>query len=329
MRSAGGVLLAIGALALLIRKSGDHSWTDFDRLLVVAVPALALYGLALRGDVSPREGAEPSQTVLMVTAILLAPLALFLLLRWAGASTRHVLYPAGVFAVTGGLAAYGARTARVSYAALLGALAALVAWLLLWDKLLGHPHADTFRWLLIAGALALLLVAAALATAGAIGAGEVATAGGIAAVSAGIFGVVVGAALSVFHVFTYATSVTPAGSSRLPTGHPPTPHSSALQHFGWDVYLLLASLVLVWIGSRARVRGLGYVGAAGLLALATSVGAQITRLEVGKGPTRALLGWPLVLLIVGAVGLILSTLDTIGGRQRGALTARRPPGGGP
>ena len=327
MRSAGGVLFAVGAVALLIRKSGDHSWTDFDRLLVVAVPALALYGLALRGDFSPREGAEPSQTVLMVTAILLAPLALFLLLRWAGASTRHVLYPAGVFALTGVLAAYGARTARVRYAALLSALAALVAWLLLWDKLLDHPHADTFRWLLIAGALALLLLAAALATAGATGAGEVATAGGVAAVAAGIFGVVVGAALSVFHVFSYATSVTPA-RSRLPTDQPPTLHSSALQHFGWDLYLLLTSLVLVWIGSRARVRGLGYVGAAGLLALAASVGAQITRLEVGEGPTRALLGWPLVLLIVGAAGLILSTLGEIGDRQR-ARTARRAPGDGP
>src|SRR4029077_12956067 len=125
---------------------------------------------------SPR----PWQSVLAVTSILLIPVALFELLDWVGASTRHVLYTAGVFAVTALLAGYAARRARVSYSALLAALSLLVTWLLVWDKILGHPSANTFRWLLVAAAAVLLGAAIALARARAIGARDLATAGGLA-----------------------------------------------------------------------------------------------------------------------------------------------------
>jgi hypothetical protein len=69
------------------------------------------------------------------------------------------------------------------------------------------------------------------------------------------------------------------------------------------LYLLVVSLALVWIGSRVRARGLGYVGGVGLLAFLISVGAQITRLEFGHTPTTSIVGWPLALLIVGLAGL--------------------------
>jgi hypothetical protein len=85
-----------------------------------------------------------------------------------------------VFALTGLLAASAARRARVTYSGLLAALALLVAWLLVWSKILNHPSANTFRWLLVASAVLLLLVAARLMRASAIAASEVATAGGIA-----------------------------------------------------------------------------------------------------------------------------------------------------
>lgn len=80
-------------------------------------------------------------------------------------------------------------------------------------------------------------------------------------------------------------------------------HTSGLQHFGWDLYLLVVSLALVWVGSRARVRGMGYVGGIGLLAFLLSVGAQITRIESGRAPTAAIVGWPLALLVIGVAGL--------------------------
>ncbi len=78
-----------------------------------------------------------------------------------------------------------------------------------------------------------------------------------------------------------------------------------MQSFGWDVYLLVVSLALVWVGSRLRARGLGYVGGAGLLAFVISVGAQITRIESGPAPSSSLSGWPLVLLGLGAIALML------------------------
>jgi len=277
-----------------------------------------LYVLSLAGAGSLRRDAEQWQTVLAVTAILLTPLALFELLRWAGASTDRVLYDALVFAVTGVLAGYVARSARVSYAALLGAISLLIAWLFVWDKVLGHPSADTFRWLLVAGAVVLLLTSAGLAAIDAVGASEVATAGGLAAVAAGVFGIVVGAFVGLARtVLSSAFSAESAGASgtlapdtnglrHISHEAQPIIHTNGVQHFGWDLYLLLISLALVWVGSRIRVRGLGYVGGAGLLALVISLGVQITQIEAGRTPTSGAGGWPLALIIAGAVALVVS-----------------------
>jgi hypothetical protein len=85
-------------------------------------------------------------------------------------------------------------------------------------------------------------------------------------------------------------------------------HTSGLQHFGWDLYLLVVSLVLVWVGARVRARGLGYVGGVGLLAFLISTGVQVTRLETGGEPTASIVGWPLALLIMGVAGLAAPVL---------------------
>jgi hypothetical protein len=373
LRSVGGVLFAAGAVVLLARKSGHHEWGAFSQLLVVAIPAVFLYVLALGvfedTPSEPTEKAQPWQSVLMVAAILLGPVVLVELLHWLGASTNHVLYEAGVFAVTALLAGYAARRARVSLAALLAGLSLLVTWLLVWEKILDHPSANTYRWLLVAAAVLLLAVAARLARADAIGASEVATAGGIAAVAAGVLGVIIGTFVGAFSGLSRAlstaseTSVSSGSSgsigSRIPfsrriTGIPSRPrisrvshgsrilsipsrprisfnpriprnplllrghrispsnpfaiHTNGLQHFGWDLYLLVVSLALVWVGSRVRVRGLGYVGGVGLLAFLFSVGDQVTRLESGHARTASIVGWPLALLIIGFVGLAAPTL---------------------
>jgi hypothetical protein len=400
LRTVGGLLFAAGAVLLLVRKSSHHELGAFAQLLVVLIPAVTLYLLALGvledTPSTPNEKAQPWQSVLMVAAILLGPVVLLELLHWLGASTHHVLYVAGVFAITGLLAGYAARRARVSYAALLAGLSLIVTWLLVWEKILGHPSANTYRWLLVVAAVLLLAVAARLARASAIGASEVATAGGIAAVAAGVLGVVIGSFVGAFSGLsrvlssntetssfssgsgsvggsgsiiglgagkasvitrasgTFRGSVASRASiigrasgnvrgsirgvssrhhvSRIPhiphvpvnphiprnslilrnprilhshhiSSNPFAIHTNGLQHFGWDLYLLVVSLVLVWIGSRVRARGLGYVGGVGLLAFLISVGAQITRLEFGHTPTTSIVGWPLALLIVGLAGL--------------------------
>jgi len=346
LRSVGGLLFAVGAVLLLSRKPGHREWSHLGRFLIVFMPAVGLYVLALgKRERSQGQDARPWQSILAVTAILLIPVALLEFLVWLGANTSDALYGAGVFAITGLLAAYGARRARAPYSALLAGLSVLIAWLLVWEKLLDHPSANTYRWLLIAGGVLLLAAAGGLARAGEVGAREVATAGGIAAVSAGVLGVVVGALVGVSRTVTTALSAgsTSAGSSssrivgissgnHISTGarrlsssralssahhassnpHIPTGlfaiHTNGLQHFGWDVYLLILSLGLVWVGSRVRARGLGYVGGFGLLAFLISVGTQITRLESGRAPTTGALGWPLALLVIGVVGLAAPTL---------------------
>jgi hypothetical protein len=302
LQSAGGVLLGIGAVVLLTRKSGANGWSEFAQLLVALVPAVVLYGFALgEGTRRVRRRAEPAQSVLAVSAILLWPLALVEFLRWIGASTSHALNLAAVFALTGVLAFYVALRARAVYAVLLGALAMLVAWLLVWSRILDHPSADTFRWLLLAGGIVLLAGAAAAAGAGALGAGELAIAGGIALVAAGVFGVLVGSAVGAVHAIAPV-----GGASVLGAGRGRLPHVSGVQHLGWDIYLLIASVALLSLGSRVRVRGLGYVGGAGILAFLYSVGVQITRLEAGRPRSHDVVAWPLVLLAIGTVALVTS-----------------------
>ena len=74
----------------------------------------------------------------------------------------------------------------------------IVTWLLVWEKILGDPSANTYRWLLVAAAVLLFVFAARLARASAIGASEFATAGGIAAVMAGVLGVIIGSFVGAF-----------------------------------------------------------------------------------------------------------------------------------
>jgi hypothetical protein len=311
LRCAGGLLLATGAVVLLVRKSGHGGWSDFARVAVVFVPATVLYLLAVAPP--PRERARPSQSVLAVAAILLTPVVLFEFLHWLGASTRHLLYDAAVFAATALLAGYAARRARVAYAGLLAALSFLATWLFVWDKILNHPSANTFRWLLVAAAAVLLLAAYRLSRADGIAAGETAIAGGIAAVAAGLIGVFISAFVGATQVITSgAGGVAGQGAravERLPTIPQLPLHTNGSQHLGWDIYLLIASVGLVWIGSRARARGLGYVGAVGLSAFVVSTGLQITRLQSGRGLTHDVFVWPLVLVILGAAALLASMLS--------------------
>ncbi|MGH2832996.1 MAG: hypothetical protein ACRDK2_09485 [Solirubrobacteraceae bacterium] len=332
LRCVGGVTLAAGAVLVLVRKSSHHGWGSFALLLVALVPTIVLYVLAL-GALEPSQSKPPKpwQSVLMVAAILLVPLSLLEFLRWVGASTHHILYSAAIFAITALLAGYGVRRARVPIAALLASLSLLVTWLLVCEKILGHPSANTYRWLLVAAGVSLLLTAGRLAQKRAIGAGEVATTGAIAAIAAGVLGVIIGVFVGTVRgisglvepQISSSSSVSGPHTSRFHPGEPLLSHThltsqpehsplygfthtSGLQHPGWDVYLLVVSLLLLWIGSRARVRGLGYVGGVGLLAFLISVGAQVTRLESGRSPTTGILGWPIALLIIGVVGLVLA-----------------------
>jgi hypothetical protein len=301
LRGTGGLLLAVGAVVALTRKSGSSSSTELARTLIAGAPCVGLYTLSTGAFERARPDADgPWRSVLLVTSLLLAPLSMLLLLRWLGADTNSGLWEALVLAITALLAAYGSQRARVAYAALLGALAALLTWLALWAEALGSPSVGTVRGLLLAGAALLLVVAAAMMRRELVGAGEVATVGGIAAILAGVVGMLAGS------VAAFSDRLIVAGSG---SGRAAVVRAGDLQSFGWDLYLLLVSLALVWLAARARVRGLGYVGAAGLLGFVLSVGLQVARIESGRAPVHSIGGWPIVLIVVGVAALLAPVLD--------------------
>ncbi len=302
MRAAGGVMLALGALLVLSRREGH--WTSFELFLVLAAASVALLGVTMTGSAAAGDRAESWRSVLAVAGILLSPLALFQFLDWVGASTHHLLYDAAVLAVTGLLATACARRAQAPYLMLLAGLALLGAWMLVWIKVFPDPSAETVRWLLLGGGIAVLIVAALADLAGAIGAGDMLTAGSVGVVAAGILGVFVSAFSALALGFVTVGSDHPGEGLPARFGG----HLSGSQTTGWDVYLLAVSLVLIVAGARARKRGPGYVGVLGILLFLLSTAAQLGRTSSGQGPSHSLIGWPLVLLLLGAAGLLAPLL---------------------
>jgi hypothetical protein len=333
LRAIGGMLLALGALLVFIRRSAHHGWSDFELLLTVAVPAGLLFGMSVAGRSSKiRVPAAPWRAVLLVSAILLSVVSLFQFLQWAGASPQHLLYDAGVLVVTAAIAVFGARRAGAPYAFLPAGLALLIAWMLVWLKIIHDPSADTVRWLLLAGGGVLLAAALAMALLDAPGAPEIITAGGVGVVAAGIQGVLVGSAGLLGGLVSggaaggttrevVAASSLPA-ASRPPVAPEPI-HIAGAQTTGWNIYLLVVSLALVWSGSRSGARGPGYVGTFGLALFLISVGTQLTRLEASRGSSSSVLGWPLVLVLLGVAGLLAPTLARRGRRGPGGEPAQR------
>jgi hypothetical protein len=304
VRSAGGLLLALGAVLLLTRESSS----DFARTLVVGVPAIALYMMSVLAPPPGEEnGRRPWRTLLAITSILLAPVAMLELLHWLGADTGADLWLAAVFALTALLAVHAVRRTNAPYLALLAALSALVTWLSLWDKLV-NPSPGTARWLLIAAAGLLFIAAAVLTRRGAPGAREVATAGGLAAVLPGVIGVFVGFIAGITSGLVSTGSGRSGSDFPLFSGTGGHIHVSGLETFGWDLYLLIASTLLVWVASRVRSRGLGYAGGLGIVTFLVSVGTQVTRLEAGHAPQTGIGGWPIVLIVIGSVALLAPAL---------------------
>jgi hypothetical protein len=300
-RSAGGILLAAGALVLLSRKT-HHSGADgLWRTLIVLVPAILLYMLSL-GVLEPPESerGQPWRAVLLVTSIVLFPEGLLALLAWLGAPPNDALWSACVLGVTAVLAGYAAGRARVPYAAFVAALTALVAWLVVWAQIIGDPSTVTVRWLLVAAGALLCGIAAAFARRETIGAREVATAGGLAAVAAGAIGVFVGYFAGITGSLYLGSGIAEESqASQIQTGQ-----LEGVQSFGWDLYLLLISLGLVLVGSRVRSRGLAYVGTFGIGIFTVSAGAQIARVSQGHPPDGGVGGWAIVLIVLGAAGLL-------------------------
>jgi hypothetical protein len=305
LRKIGGLLLGLGAAMIYIRKGpfltvNPSQWATFPMFLVLAIPAVYLYGAILT---RPRTGELRSwQLVHSVFGLFFVVLALAQFVDLIGGNPNASLNLFWIFLVTAGLAFYAGAVVGVRVQLLLGAIALIISWTALWDKLLSGgigAHWGVFRGLLgliaiglLAGGLYLWrnnpggdeVAATATGPSGELGlwkASELLTGAGIAAVIACSLGI------------TALGNLNPLG-----TGTPPIETTNA-----WDVMLLIVSIGLVSIGSLIGVRGPVYIGAIGLVLFLVIAGLDLN----STPPHPFKLGvWPWVLLGLGAIGLGLS-----------------------
>jgi hypothetical protein len=305
LRKLGGLLLGLAAVMIYIRKgpflSTNHDqWGTFPMFLVLAIPAVYLYGSILT---RPQTGElRPWQAVHNVFGLIFVPLALGEFVDLIGGTPTAALNVFWIAAATAAAAFYAGARGAVRVQFLLGSIAVIVSWTALWDKILSDgigAHWGVYRGLL--GIVAIGLLAAALyvwrtnpggedigasatAPSGDLGlwkASELVTGAGIAAV--------LGCSLGI----TAIGNLNPLGSST-----PPIETSTF-----WDILLLLVSLGLVAIGSQIGTRGPVYVGVIGLTLFLLIAGLDLN--SEHPNPFK-FGGWPWVLLILGLIALGLS-----------------------
>jgi hypothetical protein len=306
LRLLGGVLFAAGAVVLGIRKAAD--WGDWPKFLVYAIPCVLLYVLALRVRRGVA-GLEGWRSGYVTFAALLLPATLLQLAQALGVDTSSRLTFAVVFALAAAIPVFVGQWVGAWWQMLIAGLYVIVAWLALWAKLLDHPSPETIRVLILIIAAILLAVGVVLTRLARPGASDVITVAGIAGILAG--------AISLSGLNAGFTSFGAADSSAGP-----------LPTQGWNLYMLVVSLVLIGYAAKSRTRGPGYVGATGLLIFIGLVGLNVvTRNKHGDfSEITAVVGWPLVLLVVGGAAVVASFVMG-GGRGVGAELGPSGPGG--
>jgi hypothetical protein len=293
------MMFGAGALVLLIRKSSD--WSDWATFAALLIPALVLFALALAPRLRAGVQGWPSAYLVFGTLLLLA--ALLQLVNAAGGTPRASLNIAWTFGVTGALAFATSIALQVRVQMLVGAVLWLVAWLAIWDKILTNPSGDTVRWLLLVIAAIYVVLAIALTRSRRADGSDLITVAGIGAVLAG--------------ALSFAGAATATSQLGSLSGSVPKPGQ------GWNVFLLVVSLLLIGYGSRAGTRGPGYVGAVGLISFIALTGADLVSRLNGE-PGGGVVGWPLILLLGGAAGIALSFVLRPG--SLGGAGGAAPPG---
>src|SRR4051794_18799972 len=314
LKLAGGMMFGAGVIVLLARKGQD--WSDWAIFAVLLIGALILLGLGAVQRAGEELGGWRTGFLVFGTLLLLA--SFLQLVNAADGRPGAPLNIAWTFGLAGAVAVITSLVLRAHVQMLVGALFGLIAWLGLWTKILDNPSGDTVRWLLIVLAVIYIVVAFLLSRArpgpagyggpaptapgapGAPGApafarapgathaaqaSDLITVAGIAAVLAAIISLA-GAAQSVIS----SGGGSPGG---LPGGVPKPGQ-------GWNVFLLVVSLVLIAYSSRGATRGPGYVGAVGLAGFIGLTGLDLVNRFNGH-ESGGVVGWPLILLIGGGI----------------------------
>jgi hypothetical protein len=291
LRLAGGLLFAAGAIVLLARKGGV--WSNLAILVTLLVPMVVLLGLGLR---APAEPALAWRSVYLILGILLVAAVLLQFVNWIGGTPGTDLNLFWIFGVTAVVALYLAVRRALPYGVFLAAVAGLVSWISVWDKIAGNPSADTVRWIFFAiGALYVLVAVVRRADAWHA---DVLTAAGVAFAVTGAVTLVVVLGASIAR--SLVGSIT-GGELSKPSEW-------------WSISLLIESVGLIAYAARTGRRGAGYVGAVLLAELVAIVGVNIDALFAGKRPST-IDGWPLGLLIGGAVLVVASFVLRPGARD--------------
>ncbi len=311
LRGLGGLLLGLGLMLVFVRKGtnvlGD-TWGDWGLFAILSIAFVFLYGLGMLGAVSA--GLRSWGSAYLVFGILVAPVALIQFIEAVNGAPGASLNTFWVFGVTAGLGAAAALLAGLRYGLLLASLAVIVSWSALWDKVLSNgigAHYGLYRGSLLILAVLLVGAAAAMATRriepdGPERASELVTGASLAAVIAG--------SLSAPKIFALSNPFfTIAG-----------PSSSLL----WEIVLLVVSLLAIGYGSRFAVRGPAYVGAFGLLVFVLVAGLDLN----DSTPEASLVGWPLFLLLAGALAFVASLLPALGSPGAGRPSPPARPEGG-
>jgi hypothetical protein len=306
LRKIGGLLIGLAAAMIYIRKGPllevdpDHQWATFPIFLVVALPAVYLYGSILTREQTGE--LRPWQAVHNVFGLIFVPFALAGFVDLIGGNPTAQLNLFWIFAATAALAFYAGARAGVRVQFLLGSIAVIVSWTALWDKLLSDgigAHWGIYRGLL--GILSIGLLAAALYVwrnnpgGDDVGASATAPSGDLGLWKASEL--VTGAGIAA--VIACALGITAIGNLNPFSGSTPPIQTSNL----WDIMLLVVSLGLVAIGSQIGTRGPVYVGGIGLFLFLVIAG-----LDLNSDPPNPLEfgGWPWILLILGVLGVGLS-----------------------
>jgi hypothetical protein len=296
LRALGGLLLGIGGLVLLMRKSTlPGGWDDFPRFLAWIIPALILYG----GGLMAARAAEPRawHSVWVVFGILFIYGTLIQFLSLIDGDPGSPLNTVWTLSVVAAAGAAAALFARVRFGWLVAGIALAIAWLALWDEILENGVGDdagTFRGLCMIATLLLVGLAWVIESRGREGseAAELVTAAGVIFVlGAGLVG------LSDFASLFGPVAVPSAAGV-------PTASGGVEPSLFWDAVLLGGSILLVAAGTVTRVRGPVYVGAAGIVTFVLLVGTDLD----DETPAGKIVGWPLILLVAAVVAITVSFL---------------------
>ena len=295
IRAVAGLLIAVGFLLVAVRRGSPEVFGDgtshFGLFVIFGVAAAFLYGTGMAGRVLGRVPRR-WQGLYTVAGVILLPAALFELAAAIDTSYDGSLVTLLVFAVCAAAAAAAWLLAAVRFQLLIAALYAGIAWIAFVDKAFDGPDLDTTRALLLLFAAAIAAVAVLVGRRATVqpdpAAGDLLTAAGlialIALALAPVGALIIGQAVSVFGLQGTQTAL------------------ASDQSLIWDLLTIVLGVVLVVFGLGRGLRGPVYVGALLLALFVFSAGLDLD----DTSPEGKLVGWPLILCLLGAVLFLVS-----------------------